>query len=66
MGIKGGGKEQYGCRQGKRKTRRGAGLYKKAHGVRLLAFVWVSKCAFDVRKLNRKLITYRQSLTMGA
>ena len=30
MGIRGGGKEQDGCRTGKRKPKRGAGLHKKS------------------------------------
>jgi hypothetical protein len=34
-------------------------IKKKTHGVRLLIFVWVSKCAFDVRKLRNLLATYR-------
>lgn len=37
----------------------GQGYIKKAHGVQLLIFVWVSKCAFDVRKLRNLLVTYR-------
>ena len=37
----------------------GQGYIKKAHVVRLLIFVWVSKCAFDVRKLRNLLVTYR-------